>query len=187
MKRKLRTNKKFGKRATKRSTKKNYKKKNLTSLRKMTKKRMHRRRRGSRKMRGGVEPFFAADVGAILPAEGEEEDHDLDVGDGEEPPDFGDESNGPLNMSDLQGNTRYSGETSVDTGLSVSNPNFSSMSSFSMDEHEGEEEEEQLGGKKKKRKGRKGKKTQKRRRGKKGGELPGDYNLNDRSPDLDHD
>lgn len=193
MKRKLRTNKKFGKRATKRSTKKNYKKKNLTSLRKMTKKRMHRRRRGSRKMRGGVEPeddepFFAADEDAILPAYGEEEDHDLDVGDGEGPPDFGDESNGPLNMSDLQGITRDSGETSVDTGLSESNPNLS-MSSFSMGEPEGEEGEEdlsQMGGKKKKRKGRKGKKTQKRR-GKKGGELPGDYNPNDRSPDLDHD
>jgi len=33
----------------------------------------------------------------------------------------------------------------------------------------------------------KGKKIQKRRRGKKGGELPFDYNPNDRDPDADHD
>jgi len=47
---------------------------------------------------------------------------------------------------------------------------------------EGEEGDSQLGGRKR----RKGKKTQKRR-GKKGGELPDDYNPNNRSPDLDHD
>ena len=193
MKRKLRTNKKFGNRKSKRNSKKIYKKKNLTGLRKMTKKRMHRRR-GSRKMRGGADTPSDPDVpvdldlneSAILPVEDEEEVHNLDVGEGEGPPDFDDESNGPLNMSDLQGITRDSGETSVDTGLSESNPNFSTMSSFSMGQPEGEEgeeeEEEHLGGKKKKR--RKGKKTQKRRV-KKGGELPIDYNPNDRE-DLDH-
>jgi hypothetical protein len=143
-------------------------------------------------MRGGADTPSDPDVpvdldlneSAILPVK-DEEVHNLYVGEGEGegPPDFDDESNGPLNMSDLQDITRDSGEISVDTGLSESNPNFSTMSSFSMGQPEGEEEEEkQSGGKKKKR--RKGKKTQKRRV-KKGGELPIDYNPNDRE-DLDH-
>jgi len=199
MKRKLRTNKKFGKRATKRATKKNYKKKNSKGLRKTTKKRMHRRR-GSRKMRGGVdpkddEPFFAADEDAILPLQddGEEEEvHNLDLGEGEnlnlddDAEMSGFDDNGSLHLSDLEGDTRESGETTRDTGLSVSNPDLS-ISSFSMDEPQGEEEPSQMGGKRRKGIKRVGKKTQKRRRGKKGGELPGDYNPNDRSPDLDHD
>jgi hypothetical protein len=151
-------------------------------------------------MRGGVTPdddnedtpFNAAEVSAIIPQEGEgEEEHNLidddDAGNvfqDEEQPVLGYDSlddSGSLHLSDLQSITRESGETTRDTGLSVSNPNLS-MSSFSMGENEGEEgEEEQEGGKR-----RKGKKTQKRRRGKKGGELPFDYNPNDRDPDADH-
>jgi hypothetical protein len=153
-------------------------------------------------MRGGVTPdddnedtpFNAAEVSAIIPQEGEgEEEHNLidddDAGNvfqDEEQPVLGYDSlddSGSLHLSDLQSITRESGETTRDTGLSVSNPNLS-MSSFSMGEpegEEGEEEEEQEGGKR-----RKGKKTQKRRRGKKGGELPFDYNPNDRDPDADH-
>jgi hypothetical protein len=131
MKRKLRTNKKFGNRKSKRNSKKIYKKKNLTSLRKTTMKKRSNRRRGSRKMRGGVTPPFDSNESAILPLQNDEEVHDLDLGKGEEPPDFGDESNGPLNMSDLQGMTRDSGDTTGDSGLSVSNPNLS-ISSFSM-------------------------------------------------------
>jgi len=186
MKRKSHTNKKFGKQNGKRGSKKVYKKKNSKGLRKNTKKRMHRRRRGSKKMRGGADniPPFDADEDAIPPVE----NHNMDLDEDEEAPDFGDEEeqeqqdlndSGSLHPSDLQGITRESGETTRDTGLSVSNPDLS-MSSFSMGEPEGEEEQQE-GGKR-----RKGKKTQKRR-GKKGGELPDDYNPNNRSPDLDHD
>jgi hypothetical protein len=177
-------------------------------------------------MRGGVTPdddnedtpFNAAEVSVIIPPEGEEE-HDL-IDDDDDGNVFQDEEqsvlgynslddSGSLHMSDLENPTReLSGETTRDTGLSVSNPRLS-MSSFSMVEPEGEENEEENEGEENeqeneeeneeeneqeneqeggKRKRRKGKKTQKRRRGKKGGENPPTFNSYiDKVADPDHD
>lgn len=178
MKRKMRTNKKKGTRVSK----KVYKKRNLKSLRKTTKK-------GSRKMLGGntqsfdanksvvpsfnanesvIQPFDANES-AILP-QGEEgelgfhDDLDLSIGsivsdDTMQP----DELNMNITVDTDEGNTTE--ETNSSLGSSV----------VSMDEsQEG---------------GRKGKITQKRRRGKKGGEnLPPTFNpYIDKVSDADHD
>lgn len=178
MKRKSRTNKRVGKKFGKRSSKKVYKKK-------MTKK----SRRSSRKMRGGADPFH---VGQPIIEQNPEDVHDLDTSlsldatnDEEGHTDSEAETqttNSFSNVaSNLQGNTSNISAISNDNSagtMSVGELNLSNASSMSG----ATDMSTSFGGKR-----RKGKKTQKRRRGKKGGELPSDYNPNDRDPDPSHD
>jgi hypothetical protein len=189
MKRKLRTNKKFGKKNGKRGSKKVYKKRNSKSLRKTTK----RGRRGSRKMRGGADDLFDTTESTIPVAQ--EDIHELDTdtslsldettGEGHTTSETGTGTTNSFSnvASNLQGNSSnisaISNATSDGT-MTVGELDLSNASSAS-GVTDRPDMSTSFGGKR-----RKGKKTQKRRRGKKGGELPFDYNPNDRDPDADH-
>ena len=120
--------------------------------RKNQKTRKGRTRKMRRKMKGGVNEPFDADESVIL--EDDNDEHNVSLG--------------TMHTDELDISTPDSadaGNTTIDTGLSVSNPNLS-ISSFSMDETEGEVT---TGG---------GKRRRNIRRCKKGGEMPQDFNPN---------
>ena len=122
--------------------------------RKNQKTRKGRTRKMRRKMKGGVNEPFDADESVIL--EDDNDEHNVSLG--------------TMHTDELDISTPDSadaGNTTIDTGLSVSNPNLS-ISSFSMDETEGEVTTG--GGKRRRRRNN--------RRCKKGGEMPQDFNPN---------
>lgn len=119
-----------------------------------TRKGRGRTRKMRRKMKGGVNDPFDADESAIM--EDDNDEHNISLG--------------TMHTDELDISTPDSadaGNTTIDSGLSVSNPNLS-ISSFSMDETEGEVTTG--GGKRKRRRNN--------RRYKKGGEMPQDFNPN---------
>jgi hypothetical protein len=190
MKRNLRKSKKIGKRVSKKRV---YKKRNFTSLRKITTKKQTRRR-GPRKMRGGIPPFYADE--SYIEEEPEDNNNldttlSLDETINEEgQTDFEGESTNANSFSNVA--IELPGNPFNDSNISaISNNNNTSAGTMSVGELDLNNASTSgnttlssvsRGGRREK-----GKKTQKRRMGKKGGELPFDYNPNDVDKDAVHD
>ena len=192
MKRRIRANKKFGKRGSK----KVYKKRNFMRLQKTMSKKQTRRC-GPRKIRGGIPPFYAEES---YIEEDPEDYHNLETtlsldetmdeegqtdseGESRNANSFsnvatelpGNPFNGSTisNISAISNNNNTSAGTMSVGELDLNNASTSGNTTFSSVSRGGRRE--------------KGKKTQKRRMGKKGGELPFDYNPNDVDKDVVHD
>jgi hypothetical protein len=175
MKRKSRTNKRIGKRTSKRNSKKVYKKRNLKSLRKTRRSNRSKIVTKRRAFKGGLNEENTQ-IKKKLESElqfpiqhAEDDEHNFSVGS------LGTSVDDTMHTDELNiSQTSESGDTTLpDDGLSFSNITHSLGNMGHSDLTDSTSETNATAG-------------GKRRRGKKGGELPFDYNPNDRDPDAYH-